>query len=84
MQFDLGNTISLVISALCGIKVMRRLSAVHVVVFNTSMSVIVWAVSLALSWQTFQVLQIASKLKKRVIIGTTGFNKNEENLIKKF
>ena len=31
---------------------------------------------------TFQVLKIASKLKKRVVIGTTGFTKNEENLIK--
>ena len=26
---------------------------------------------------TFQILKIASKLKKRVIIGTTGFTKNE-------
>ena len=33
---------------------------------------------------TFQVLRIASKLKKRVVIGTTGFSKKEENLIKKF
>ena len=33
---------------------------------------------------TFQVLKISSKLKKRVIIGTTGFSKKEENLIKKF
>ena len=33
---------------------------------------------------TFQVLRIASKLKKRVIIGTTGFTKNEEIKIKKF
>ena len=33
---------------------------------------------------TFQVLKIASKLKKKVIIGTTGFSKKEENLIKKF
>ena len=33
---------------------------------------------------TFEVLKIASKLKKRVIIGTTGFSKNEEELIKKF
>jgi 4-hydroxy-tetrahydrodipicolinate reductase len=33
---------------------------------------------------TFQVLKIASKLKKRVIIGTTGFSKKEEILIKKF
>ena len=33
---------------------------------------------------TFQVLKIASKLKKKVVIGTTGFTKNEEKLIKKF
>ena len=33
---------------------------------------------------TFQVLKIATKLKKKVVIGTTGFSKNEENLIKKF
>ena len=33
---------------------------------------------------TFQVLKIATKLKKRVIIGTTGFTKKEENLIKNF
>ena len=33
---------------------------------------------------TFQILRIATKLKKRVVIGTTGFTKKEENLIKKF
>ena len=33
---------------------------------------------------TLQVLKIASKLKKRVVIGTTGFSKKEENLIKKY
>ena len=33
---------------------------------------------------TLQVLKIASRLKKRVVIGTTGFTKKEENLIKKF
>ena len=33
---------------------------------------------------TLEVLEIASKLKKRVVIGTTGFSKNEENLIKKY
>ena len=33
---------------------------------------------------TFQVLKIATKLKKKVVIGTTGFTKKEENLIKKF
>ena len=31
---------------------------------------------------TFEVLSIASKLKKRVVIGTTGFTKKEESLIK--
>ena len=33
---------------------------------------------------TLEVLKIATKLKKRVVIGTTGFSKKEENLIKKY
>jgi 4-hydroxy-tetrahydrodipicolinate reductase len=33
---------------------------------------------------TLEVLKLAAKLKKRVVIGTTGFNKREEILIKKF
>ena len=33
---------------------------------------------------TLEVLKIASKLKKRVVIGTTGFSKKEENLVKKY
>jgi len=33
---------------------------------------------------TLEVLKIASKLKKRLVIGTTGFTKKEEILIKKF
>ena len=33
---------------------------------------------------TFEILKIATKLKKKVVIGTTGFTKKEENLIKKF
>ena len=33
---------------------------------------------------TFEVLELAVKLKKRVVIGTTGFNKKEEILIKKY
>ena len=32
---------------------------------------------------TFEVLKIATKLKKRIVIGTTGFTKKEEKLIKK-
>jgi 4-hydroxy-tetrahydrodipicolinate reductase len=33
---------------------------------------------------TFEILKIASKLKKKVVIGTTGFTTKEESLIKKF
>ena len=33
---------------------------------------------------TFEVLKIATKLKKRVVIGTTGFTKKEEALIKRY
>ena len=33
---------------------------------------------------TLEVLRIAVKLKKKVVIGTTGFTKKEEKLIKKF
>ena len=33
---------------------------------------------------TLEILEIAAKLKKKVVIGTTGFNKRQENQIKKF
>ena len=33
---------------------------------------------------TLKILKIASKLKKRVVIGTTGFTQKEENIIKKY
>ena len=33
---------------------------------------------------TFDILKIASKLKKRVVIGTTGFSQKEENIIKNY
>ena len=33
---------------------------------------------------TLEILKIASKLKKSVVIGTTGFSKKEESLIKKY
>ena len=33
---------------------------------------------------TLEILRIATKLKKKVVIGTTGFSKEDENLIKKF
>ena len=33
---------------------------------------------------TIEVLRIASKLKKRVVIGTTGFNQKEDKIIKNY
>ena len=33
---------------------------------------------------TFEILEIASKLKKRIIIGTTGFSQKEERMIKDY
>ena len=33
---------------------------------------------------TIEVLKIASKLKKRVVIGTTGFTQKEDKIIKKY
>ena len=33
---------------------------------------------------TLEILKIAKRLKKKVVIGTTGFNKNQEDLIKKY
>ncbi len=33
---------------------------------------------------TIEILKIASKLRKKVVIGTTGFNNNQEKLIKRY
>ena len=33
---------------------------------------------------TLEILKIASKLKKKVVVGTTGFNRSQENQIKKY
>jgi 4-hydroxy-tetrahydrodipicolinate reductase len=33
---------------------------------------------------TLEMLKIASKLKKKVVIGTTGFSRSQENIIKKY
>ena len=71
-MFVLGAIICLVITALAGFEIMRQFSAVHVVVFNTSRSIIVWLFSLAVSWQTFQVLQIVGFLV--IVFGVMVFN----------
>ena len=33
---------------------------------------------------TIEIVKIAAKLKKKIVIGTTGFNRRQENLIKKY
>ena len=33
---------------------------------------------------TLEILKFASKFKKRVVIGTTGFSENQEKIIKKY
>jgi len=33
---------------------------------------------------TLEILRIAAKLKRRLVIGTTGFNKDQENIIRKY
>ena len=33
---------------------------------------------------TIEILRIASRLRKKVVIGTTGFTRNQENQIKKY
>ncbi len=33
---------------------------------------------------TIEILKIASRLKKKVVIGTTGFSRTQENLVKKY
>ena len=33
---------------------------------------------------TLEILRIAVKQKKKIVIGTTGFTKEQENLIRKF
>ena len=67
-----GSTIVLVVCVLFGLRVMKRLSAVHVVVVNNSRSLLVWAISLAASWQTFQALQIVGFLF--IVLGVLVFN----------
>ena len=59
-------------SALAGMQVMKRLSAVHMIVFNSSRSILVWAFSLAFSWQVFQVLQVVGF--SVIILGVMVFN----------
>ena len=57
---------------LASIGVMKQLSAVHAIVFNTSRSVIVWGFSLAMSWQAFQSLQVVGFLS--IVLGVLVFN----------
>ena len=68
-----------------GKKINKKISGINVeqnneIIFKNSHVIIDFSVPKC----TFQILKIASKLNKRVVIGTTGFTKKEEILIKKF
>jgi len=68
-----------------GKKINKKISGINVeqnneMIFKNSHVIIDFSVPKC----TFQILKIASKLNKRVVIGTTGFTKKEEILIKKF
>ena len=54
----LGTTVALCMALFAGISLTRKLSAVHRIVIDSGRSVLIWAVSLAAKWQTFQLLQI--------------------------
>ena len=50
----------------------KELSAVHMIVIYMSVPIIVWAVSLAVGWQTFKPLQIVGFLL--IVVGNLIFN----------
>ena len=55
----IAGTIGFMVFALFfGISITRKLSAVHRLVLDSGRSIIVWAVSMILGWQQFQILQI--------------------------
>ena len=55
-----------------GISITRKLSAVHRLVLDSGRSIIVWAVSMILGWQQFQILQIVGFIL--MITGVLIFN----------
>jgi 4-hydroxy-tetrahydrodipicolinate reductase len=68
-----------------GKKINKKISGINVeqnneMIFKNSHVIIDFSIPKC----TFQILKIASKLNKKVVIGTTGFTKKEEVLIKKF
>jgi len=66
-------------------KINRKISGVRVNLNNeNAFKKVNLIIDFTIPKCTFEILKIASKLKKRVVIGTTGFTKKEEKLIKLF
>ena len=53
-----GTCLALCCTLIAGITITSKLSAVHRIVMDTARSVFIWAISLALGWQSFMWLQI--------------------------
>ena len=72
MVFSVSTIIVAPILALCSYGVMKHLSSVHLVVFDTFRTLIIWIFSLAVSWQLFNPLQLVGFLV--MILGVMVFN----------
>ena len=72
MVFSVSTIIVAPILALCSYGVMKHLSSVHLVVFDTFRTLIIWVFSLAVSWQLFNPLQLVGFLV--MILGVMVFN----------
>ena len=53
-----GNILSIAFFNFAGISVTRELSATTRMVLDSVRTLVIWAVTLALSWQDFQYLQV--------------------------
>lgn len=60
--FFLGNIFSIAFFNFAGISVTKELSATTRMVLDNGRTIIIWAVTLAIGWQTFHVLQIVGFL----------------------
>jgi hypothetical protein len=56
--FCLGNVFSIAFFNFAGISVTKELSSTTRMVLDSGRTLVIWAVSLALSWQAFYPLQI--------------------------
>jgi len=72
MASFIGVVVLLVFTSLAAISITIKLSAIHRIIINTGRQIMVWAISLALSWQIFQPLQVIGFFI--MVIGVLIFN----------